>query len=307
MTDSPIVFFNGQMVRAGEARLNVHDLGVVLGATVSEMARTFHQRLFRLEDHLARLARSIECVGLELGMSLEGLGRVAGEVVEHNARLIGPEGELGLVIFVTAGESPLYAGGAPARREPTLCVHTFPMPFHVWAESMRHGARLVTPSVRHVPPRCIPATIKHRSRMHYYLAQREAETIEPGAVPLLLDIDGNVAETNTANFLMVERGTIVSPSPANILPGISREVIVELADELGIPFTQRAFGISEVSGAEEAFLASTPYCVMPVARVNGRPIGDGRPGDVFRRLIDAWSRRVGLDVYRQIAEAREQE
>jgi len=304
MPDTPIVFLNGRMVTAGEAHLNIYDLGVVLGATVSEVARTFGRRLFRLEDHLARLAGSLACVGFEPGVTIERLGEIVQEVVEHNARLVGDEGELGLVIFVTAGESAMYAGSVPARREPTVCVHTFPMPFRVWAETMRGGACLVTPSVRHVPPECIPAVVKHRSRMHYYLAQREAQAIEPGATPLLLDLEGNVAETNTANFLIVERGTIVSPTLRNILPGISREMIVELAGELGIPFAERDFGVSRVVEAEEALLASTPYCIMPAVRINGNPIGDGRPGAVFRRLIDAWSKRVGVDVYWQIVEAR---
>jgi len=121
---------------------------------------------------------------------------------------------------------------------------------------------------------------------------------------LLLDLGGNVAETNTANFLIVERGTIVSPTLTNILPGISREMVAELAGSEGIPFAERDFDASRVGRADEALLVSTPYCIMPAVRVNGVPIGDGRPGRVFRRLIDAWSERVGVDVYRQIVEAR---
>jgi len=305
MPEGPIVFLNGQMVPAARAHLNIYDRGIVLGATVTEMARTFGRKPFRLERHLRRLAGSLQCVGFDIGMSMDQLGETAQEVVEHNARLLGAGGELGLVIFVTAGEHPMYAGSPDMtiRPGPTLCVHTFPLLFHLWAQKMRCGADLVTTSIRHVPPQCIPSGMKHRSRMHYCLAEQEARQIAPEAIPLLLDVEGNVAETSTANFLIVERETIVSPRLTNILPGISREMIVELAAGLGIPFVERDFGISDVERADEALLASTPYCLMPAVRVNQRPIGDGRPGPVFRRLIDAWSEAVGLDVYGQIVGA----
>ncbi|MBN1588165.1 MAG: aminotransferase class IV, partial [Pirellulales bacterium] len=165
---------------------------------------------------------------------------------------------------------------------------------------MRLGARLVTSSIRQVPPECIPSGMKHRSRMHYYLAAREARSTDAEAVPLLVDLQGNVAETNTANILIVEHGTIVSPPLRNSLPGISREMIIELAAKLDLPFVERAFDVSAVQRANEALLASTPYCIISAVEIDGRAIGDGRPGPVFRRLIDAWSEAVGLDVYRQV-------
>jgi branched-subunit amino acid aminotransferase/4-amino-4-deoxychorismate lyase len=290
------------MIPADQAKLNIYDTGVILGATVTEMARTFNHRLFRLRDHLDRLARSLDCIGLDPGVSLDDLGRIAGELVEHNARLIDSGSDLGLVAFITAGEAPMYRAepGLPLRTKPTVCVQTFPLPFEVWADRMRDGAHLVTPSIRHIPPQCIPANMKHRSRMHYYLAEQEAHTVEAGAVPLLLDLDGHVAETNTANILIVEGGAIVSPTLKNILPGISREMIVELAARLEIPFAERELEPSDVARADEVLLASTPFCVMAAVRFNGQPIGDGRPGPIFRRLIEAWSEAVDLDVYRQI-------
>jgi branched-chain amino acid aminotransferase len=138
--------------------------------------------------------------------------------------------------------------------------------------------------------------------MHYYLADQEARLVDPDAVALLLDLDGNVTETSGANFLMVERGTIVSPTLANTLPGISRDTVIALAARLGVPFVERDIQVFSVINADEAFLASTPYCLMPVTRINGLPIGDGKPGGVYRRLMEAWSREVGLDIEKQICE-----
>jgi branched-chain amino acid aminotransferase len=116
----------------------------------------------------------------------------------------------------------------------------------------------------------------------------------------LLDLEGNVAETSAANFLMVAEGRIVSPSLRNTLPGVSRATVIELAARLGIPFEVRDFQPFDAINAAEAFLASTPYCLMPVTKINGIAIGSGRPGPVYRRLIEAWSQLVGLDVLAQV-------
>jgi len=298
----PLVFLNGRTVPASQAHLAVYDAGVVLGATVTELVRTFQQRLFRLEDHLSRLAQSLHYVRFDIGLSMEQLGRTVGELVAHNAGLLDPKDELGLVIFVTAGEYPTYAGGAAGnvRTTPTVCAHTFPLPFELWCKKIQTGVHLVTPSTRHVPPQCYDPKMKCRSRMHYYLADQEARLVDSEAYALLLDLEGNVAETSAANFLMVVQGMIVSPSLRNTLPGVSRATVIELAAKLQIPFEVRDFQPFDAINADECFLASTPYCLMPVTKINGIPIGEGRPGPIYRRLVDAWSQLVGIDVVAQL-------
>jgi branched-chain amino acid aminotransferase len=144
--------------------------------------------------------------------------------------------------------------------------------------------------------------MKYRSRMHYYLADKEAQLVDADAAALLLDLDGNVTETGGANFLLVEGGAIVSPTLRNILPGISRAVVIDLAGKLKIPFVERDLQLYNVMNADEAFLSTTPYCLMPVTRINGVAIGQGTPGPVYERLITAWSEQVGLDIRRQIVE-----
>src|SRR5262249_22747562 len=147
----PLVYLNGNMVPASEAHLAIYDAGIVLGATVTEMTRTFHKRLFRLDDHLERLFRSLRYTRMNIGLSQSQLAGISQELVAHNVRLLEDWGELGLIHFVTAGEYPTYAGssGRPARTTPTVCVHTFPMPFELWAAKMQAGFHLVTPSIRH--------------------------------------------------------------------------------------------------------------------------------------------------------------
>jgi len=300
----PLVYLNGRMVPASQAHLAIFDAGVVLGATVTEMTRTFHRRPWRLDQHLDRLFRSLRYTRMDIGLTKEQLAGISNELVAHNARLVGEGNELGLIHFVTAGEFPTYAGsaGRAARTTPTVCAHTFPMPFEMWAKKMQTGTHLVTPSIRHVPPQCIDPKMKYRSRMHYYLADQEARLVDPDASALLLDLAGNVTETSGANLLIVERGRIVSPTTVNTLPGISRAMVIELAEKLGIPFVERDLQVFSVMNADEAFIATTPYCLMPVTKLNGVPIGDGRPGPMVRRLLAAWSEEVELDIEKQIQE-----
>jgi branched-chain amino acid aminotransferase len=301
----PLVYLNGRMVPASQAVLPISDAGIVQGATVTEQTRTFRHRPWRLGEHLDRLFASLRCAGMEPGLSKEEFAAISHKLIEHNARLIGPGDDLGVLQFVTAGEYATYAAlsGRPVRSGPTVCVHTFPLPFALWANKMRDGAHLVTPSVRQVPPQCYDPKMKCRSRMHYFLAEQEVRLIDREALPLLLDLDGNVTETSTANVLVVERGVIVSPATRNTLAGISRQTVIELAARLGLPFAERDLHLYDVLNADEIFLASTPYCLMPVTRLNGSPVGPGRIGPIYRQLLAAWSAEVGLDIARQIQDA----
>jgi len=300
----PLVFLNNNLIPASQAHLAIFDAGVVMGATVTEMTRTFKQQPFRLGDHLDRLFRSLKYTRMEIGLSKEQLAAASRELITHNAALADPDDELGLIHFVTAGELAVYAGsaGRSARMTPTVCAHTFPMPFELWAGKLDTGAHLVTPSIRHVPPQCFDPKMKYRSRMHYYLADKEAQLVDPDAVALLLDLAGNVTETSGANFLIVERGTIVSPTLVNTLPGISRATVIELAAKLGIPFVEKDIQVHSVMNADEAFTTSTPFCALPVTKINGVAIGSGKPGPIWRRLMTAWSELVGVDIEKQIRE-----
>ena len=296
------VYMNGEFIPASQAHLSIFDMGVVLGATVTEMTRTFRQQPFRLADHVERLYRSLKYTRMDIGTPAAEMERISQQVVERNATLIDPEDELGLIHFVTAGEVPVYAGsaGRAARTKPTVCVHTLPMPFELWAGKLDKGMHLVTPSIRHVPPQCFDPKMKYRSRMHYYLADQEARLVDPDASALLLDLAGNVTETSGSNFLIVENGSIVSPSLTNTLPGISRATVIELAKKRGIGFEVRDIQVHSVVNADEAFTSSTPYCLLPVTKINGLPIGTGAPGPVWKKLMTAWSDLVGLDIVEQI-------
>ena len=136
--------------------------------------------------------------------------------------------------------------------------------------------------------------------MHWWLADQETYQVDPKAVSLCLDLEGNITETSGSNFLIFKEGSLWTPSARNILPGVSLNFVRELAWELDLEFLERDFQIYDVVNAEEAFLASTPYCLAPVTKINGVPINSGQIGSIFRKLISLWSQKVGVNITEQI-------
>ena len=301
--NEPVVYLNDDFVPASRAHINIYDLGIVLGATLTEMTRTFRHEPFRLEEHVKRLLRSCRYAGIELELDHPGLVERTRSLVETNSRLIGPEQDLGVVHFVTPGENQVYAGsaGRPARPAPTLCIHSFPLPFSVWRSYFEQGAHVVTPSIRHVPPQCVDPKTKNRSRLHYWMADRQTQAVDPAATSLLLDLDGNLTECSGANFVVVENGTVFTPTSRNILEGVSLVTLREMAPDLGLGWVEKDLQPYDAVNADEAWLTSTPYCLAPCTRINDTPIGDGRPGTLFGRVMEAWSRRVGMDILAQLS------
>jgi branched-subunit amino acid aminotransferase/4-amino-4-deoxychorismate lyase len=299
-----LAYLNGRMMPVSEARLPVYDAGFVQGVAVAEQCRTFKLHPFRLSEHLDRLFHSLQYLGLDIGLTKDDLADISEQLVAHNAKLLEAGDELGVIQFATPGPYTTYAGMAEPspRRSPTVCVHTFRLPFELWSDRMQEGARLETPAIRHVPPDCYSPHVKHRSRLHFYLAEREVRLRDTQVLALLLDVNGNVTETNGANFLIIERGAIVSPTTRNILPGVSRKVVREIAGKIGISFSERDFSVSAAMSADEAFLTSTPYCIMPVKSINERAIGTGKPGPIFQRLLQCWSEEVGVDIKQQVVD-----
>lgn len=298
----PLVYLNDGFVPASQAKLNIYDLGIVLGATLTEMTRTFRHRPFRAEEHVGRLYRSLKFSGIAIPLTPEEMLARTNELAAANCKLLGRDADLGIVHFVTPGENALYAGsaGSAGPLRPTICIHSFPLRFEMWRHLFTEGAHVVTPSIRHIPPQCLEPKMKNRSRLHWWLADKQSQAVDPQAITLLLDLDGNVTECAGSNFVIVKGRTIISPTPRNILWGVSLQTVRELAQEIGMEFVERDFQPYDVVNADEAWLTTTPYCMAPVTRINTTPIGDGKPGPRFKKMLAAWSSQVGLDIEEQV-------
>lgn len=290
--DKITVFLNGNWIPSAELHIAVDDVGFLLGATVTERLRTFRGQVFRLEEHVRRLRRSLEIVDLDAESIAAQVAAAVPEFVARNRSLAASDDDWSVVAFATPG----IAGSG----RPTVCVHGYPLPFQQWAAKYEAGVPVVVSDVRQVPGDCWPPELKCRSRMHFYLADRAAAARQPGARALLLDEDGYVAEATTANVLVYRAGEeLVSPTREHILAGVSLGVVEELAPQLGIRFVMRPLTVDEFRTADEAMLASTSVCLLPVIQCDGNPIGDGRPGPIFRQLLAAWSKLVGVNVAEQ--------
>ena len=298
----PNVYLNDGFVPASQAGINIYDLGIVLGATLTEMTRTFAHKPYRLDDHVSRLYRSLKYAGIDPPLSAAEMVARTEELIEHNAKLVGKDDDLGVVHFITPGENKIYAGSsaAGARSTPTVCIHSFPMPFAEWRHFFIDGVHLVTPSIRHIPPQCIDPKMKNRSRLHMWIGDQQSHAVDPKATSLFLDLDGNITECSGSNIVLVNGRTIYSPTSRNILEGVSLVTVRELAAKLGWGWVEKDLQPYDVVNADEAWLTTTPYCMAPCTRINSRPIGDGRPGPRFREMLDAWSTLVGFDILAQI-------
>ncbi len=302
--NEPIAYLKGEFVPASQCVLPVYDLGIVLGAAVTDFLRTFHQRPYRMEDHITRFYRSCKYARIKPPVDPEESIEISERLLKENGKLA-PEDELGLVYYMTAGENTVYAGasGLPDKLTPTYVQHTFPLRFHLWRDVFLKGVHCVTPAPRHWPPQCLSSKIKNRNRLHMWIGEQEAHEVDPKAMPLYLDTQGNITETSGSNFVIYKDGQVISPRRNNILWGISLTVLSEILAEMEIPFVEEDIQTYDVVNADEAWIPTTPYCLGPVVRINGAVIGEGKPGPLWRRVLDRWSEKVGKDIYRETAES----
>ena len=292
-----IAYLNGAYVDPSQLTLAVNDMGFVMGATVSERLRTFGGQLFRWEAHLDRLTHSLEVIGLDYPGHRQELLTAATRLVEQNHALLDPADDLGLCILVTPG------AGHHDKRKPTVCLYTYPLPFQDWLPWYHQGAKLIVSQVRQVPANCWPGDLKCRSRMHYYLADREAAEQQPGARALLLDQDGYVSEASTANLIIYRSAEgLVSPLSSKTLPGISLATVRELAEQLSLDWIERDLQVSDVEQADEVMLCSTSPCIWAVTEFNGQAISDGTPGLTVKSLLAAWTAMVGVEIEKQASQ-----
>ncbi|MBT3319306.1 MAG: hypothetical protein HN948_02100 [Clostridia bacterium] len=296
-----LAYLNGEFLPHSECKLPIFDVGIVLGAAVTDFTRTFNGKLFRLEDHVDRLYKSCKYTQIKLNKTKQETIEISRKLVEENSKVM-PGQEWGVVYYMTGGVNEVYAGGAglPDDMESTYVQHTFPIPSHLWRDLFINGAHCVTPAHRHTPPQCMSSKIKHRNRLHMWIGDKEAHLADPKAVALYLDIHGFATETGGSNFLIYKDGKIISPKPPNILWGISLQTVTEILPGMGIEFVTADINAYDIKNADEAFLPTTPYCIGPVTKINGVPIGDGKPGPLWREILDRWSKMVGKDVYSEI-------
>jgi branched-subunit amino acid aminotransferase/4-amino-4-deoxychorismate lyase len=292
-------WINGQFLPFESAKLSIADSGLVHGDAVTEMLRTFGHRPFRVSEHLSRFRHSLTESLLECHYSDEELASIIQEVVSRSAKHLEADRDLGVILFTSSGPNVTYLGSSDEYK-PTLCVHTFPLQSSLWQGSLQQGQRLVVSPHVAIPPESLDPTIKSRSRIHWRIADRRVKQTAPGASAVFADSNGHLTETSSGNLFAVVDDKIITPPDSVVLNGISRQVVIELATQLGYSVRKESLSIEWASQATEMWTSSTPYCLLPVTSLNQQPVGDGKPGVIFHRILDKWSEMVGVDIQTQI-------
>ncbi|HEX4128624.1 MAG TPA: aminotransferase class IV [Pirellulales bacterium] len=297
-----VVWMNGQLVPEVDARVSIYDSALVMGEMAFEVTRTFHHRPFRLRQHLERLFHTLGVLHIAPWMTIEALERVTEEVLIRNLSTAHATTDWNIIHSVSRGPSPAFAEAFIIEAlHPTVVVSCFPLTAKLaaLAAAYRDGVDLVVPPQQAIPGTVLDSSIKTRSRIHYQLANLQAAAMRPGSLAVLVDPDGYLTEGTSANLFVVRSGTVLTPEPRNVLPGITRDVVFELCSELGIACREKNLTPADALAADEIFLTSTSIGVLHARSFEGHVIADGRLGPITAQLREAFDRLVGVDIEAQ--------
>lgn len=298
------VYFNGKFIPESEAKISIYDSALMFGDMVFEMTRSFNGKQFKLKEHIDRLFVGLAILRIPIGMTKAEMEDACYKTMDANKDAFAKDDEHRLLIDVSRGLLGIYEGIAGVEKGPNVVIADFPLKWTV--ASMGHlfdsGINAVITSQRAIPSWLMDPKIKNRSRLFYLMANIEASQLSgDNNWALLLDPDGFIAEGTGDNFFIVKEGVIYTPEGRNILRGISRQyVISELGPELDMEVIEKNIEPYDVYTADEAFMTGTPFCMLPVTSLNGIAIGEGRVGEIFLKLINKWSKNVGVDIQGQI-------
>jgi branched-chain amino acid aminotransferase len=277
---------DGRVVPGERARVSVFDNGFTFGDSVYETLRTYGGRPFALDRHLRRLRASADRIGIQIPLPDATLGERLEALLEAAAN-----DEAYVRFIVTRGVGDIsYRFDRIVGPSVVLIVKPFEgLPREAYAE----GIAAWVVSVRRNHEAALDPAIKSCNLLNNVLAVREAQA--RGAVEaLMLNAAGDLAEGASSNVFLVKRGRVSTPPlEAGILAGITREVVLELLPDLGIEARETRLGVEDLRAADEVFITSSLREVAPVRAVDGRPVGEGRPGPVTTAVLSAYRDGVG--------------
>ncbi|WP_255148650.1 aminotransferase class IV [Halorarius halobius] len=276
---------DGALVAREDATVSVEDRGFRYGDAAFETCRAYGGEVFAWDRHLTRLERTCETLGMSGAVPDDLAVRVAETLDANDLR------DAYVRVSVTRGVQP---GKLTPREEvdPTVVVVVKPLPRggrsgdRVWDDP----AVVQTVKTRRVPDSAVPADAKTHNYLNGILARLELRRATTDAnrpdEALLRDVDGHLQEGATSNVFFVDDGTLKTPERGELLPGITRELVLELAADESFPVETGTYGVDDLRGADEAFLTNTTWELRPVARVDGIEVGSGPVTTLLQRLYD---------------------
>ncbi len=275
------IFLDGKFVPENEAKISVFDHGLLYGDGVFEGIRVYNGKIFRLEQHLDRLAASGKAISLQIPMSHTELTKACCEACRRNGI---KDGYIRLVVTRGVG----YLGLNPFKcAKPSVFIIAATIELYP-EEVYRNGLKLITASTQRVNPAALSPSIKSLNYLNNILAKIEA--VNAGTVEaIMLNSAGHVAECTGDNIFIVRGGKVETPPvSAGALVGITRNVVMELAGTAGLPVSEPNLTRYDLMTADEVFLTGTAAEIVPVVSLDGRVIGTGKPGVLTLKLTEAF-------------------
>lgn len=314
-----VAYQNGAWCKASEISWSVTDYATTQGALLVERLRTFGGQLFDVPAYIKRLEQGARQLGIawpiinDAGDVLE-LDVICRQIVESNRDFVRDSIDVGIVLLLSPGDPGFEHGKSSTRLVPTLKVHLTTIPFSKLHRWYKNGVSLRIAKTRNVPNECWSPSIKTRSRLQYYLADREARESSPNSQKLdsvsseqivsasldclsvLLSTDGYITETSVSNVLLLGKdGKLRSPRLGNILEGVSLRKAIQIADTLGISVEYCDLTSQDLEAAQEVWLTGTTGCIWSAVAVGEVIIGNGRPGAICQAIQQKWSEEIGWD------------
>jgi D-alanine transaminase len=267
----PIVFLNGHYLPISEAKISVMDRGFLFGDGVYEVIPVYGGKPLRLEEHLRRLDHSLEAIRMPPPLADSEWAKVCSRLID------GPEDQ-SIYLQVTRGAAPKRDHAIPKGISQTvfaMCTPITSIPIG--------GIKAITVTDN----RWLRCNIKAITLLANVLLRQDA--IDQGASEAILIRDEKVIEGAASNIFLVLENTLVTPPlGAELLPGITRDLVLELAKTKGVPTSERAVRVEELASAQEIWMTSSTREILPVVELNGSPVGSGVPGPVWALLQEAY-------------------
>jgi branched-chain amino acid aminotransferase len=286
--DIVVIYLNGEYVPKEHAVVSVFDHGLLYGDGVFEGIRAYHGRVFKLSEHLDRLYDSARTVAMEIPLTKDEMQEVVLETLRRNNLR-----DAYIRLVVTRGVGDL---GLDPKKCPKPFVFCITASIVLYPDDLyEKGLSVITVSTRrNIPTACVPR-VKSLNYLNNIYAKIEANL---AGVPeaIMLNNEGYVAEATGDNIFIVKKGELITP-PAyvGILEGVTRNTVLDIAREKGIPAVEKVFTLFDVYNADEVFLTGTAAEIIPTIQVDGRLIADGKPGNMTRELIAAFRELTKVD------------
>lgn len=282
------IYLNDQLVDGDEAKVSVFDHGLLYGDGIFEGIRLYDGCVFKLEEHLERLEYSAKAIMLDMPWTRQQISDAVCETCRANGL---KNGYIRLVVTRGVGSLGLSIKNCD---KPQLIIiadtiQLYPQEFY------DNGLPIITVPTRRNNPASLPPTVKSLNYLNNILAKIEAQHLGYQEAIMLND-QGYVAECTGDNVFLIHKGVLITPAAsAGALRGITRDTALEIADELGIPWREANITRYDIWVADELFLTGTAAEIVPIVEVDARKIGDGKPGKLTGKFLEAFRRRVCLE------------